>query len=72
MQARSSKQLATLRGCIECENPNPKLDSFLGRLTLWSCVEEDEPEVCSLNNDNLLLAGTVVKNTAEVECFVSP
>ena len=45
--ARDGKQLTQMFGCIECENPNPKLDSFLGRLTMWSCKEGDEPEVCS-------------------------
>ena len=44
-QARDVKQLVSMSGCIECENPNPKLDSFLGRLTMWSCKEGDEPEV---------------------------
>ena len=44
-QARDGKQLTNMFGCIECENPNPKLDSFLGRLTMWSCKEGDEPEV---------------------------
>ena len=43
--ARDVKQLTNMFGCIECENPNPKLDSFLGRLTMWSCKEGDEPEV---------------------------
>ena len=37
--------LGSMFGCIECENPNPKLDSFLGRLTVWSCKEGDETEV---------------------------
>ena len=42
--------LSSMFGVIECENPNPKLDSFLGRLTVWSCKEGDETEVgTSLN-----------------------
>ena len=44
-QAKQIKMLVSLYGCIECENPNPKLDSFLGRLTVWSCKEGDETEV---------------------------
>ena len=36
---------AALVAGIECENPNPKLDSFLGRLTMWSCKDGDETEV---------------------------
>ena len=65
-QAKTTKQICSLNGCIECENPNPKLDSFLGRLSLWSCQEGDETEICALGNDNLLLAGTVLKNTKEL------
>ncbi len=30
---KDEAELAGFRGFIECENPNPKLDSFLGRLT---------------------------------------
>ena len=44
-QAKQVKSLVSMYGCIECENPNPKLDSFLGRLTVWSCKEGDETEV---------------------------
>ena len=64
--ARDVKQLVNLFGCIECENPNPKLDTFLGRLTVWSCKEVDETEAFQMSNDNLLLAGTVLKNTSDV------
>ena len=35
---------------VECENPNPKLDSFLGRLTVWTCKDGHEPEVISRYN----------------------
>ena len=45
VQARDLPVLSSMFGCIECENPNPKLDSFLGRLTVWSCKEGDETEV---------------------------
>ena len=44
-QARDVKQLVNMFGCIECENPNQKLDSFLGRLTMWTCREGEEPKV---------------------------
>ena len=64
--AREVKQLTNLYGCIECENPNPKLDTFLGRLTVWSCIDRDETEDVTLSNDNILLAGTVLKNTESV------
>ena len=29
---KSSEDLLNFVGCIECENPNPKLDSYLGRM----------------------------------------
>ena len=31
-QADTVEALSNIVGCIECENPNPKLDSFLGRM----------------------------------------
>ena len=30
--AKTAKELSNFVGCIECENPNPKLDSYLGRM----------------------------------------
>ena len=35
-EAKTVSAISSLTGCLECENPNPKLDSFLGRMTLWS------------------------------------
>ena len=29
---KTAKDVAHFKGCIECENPNPKLDSYLGRM----------------------------------------
>ena len=29
---RCAEDLESFVGCIQCENPNPKLDSFLGRM----------------------------------------
>jgi len=36
------------------ENPNPKLDTFLGNLTLWNCEENSEPTVHVLRFVNIL------------------
>ena len=44
-QARDMEELVSMSGCIECENPNQKLDSFLGRLSMWTCREGEEPKV---------------------------
>jgi hypothetical protein len=46
--ARTIRTVSALLGCVECENPNPKLDSFLGRLTVWTGDTEDDVKVCSL------------------------
>jgi len=60
-----SETLTSFVGYVECENPNPKLDNFLGRLTSLdpSPVGGD---TCSLTQDNLLLCGTKLRNTREV------
>ena len=31
-QAKTAEEISSFVGCVECENPNPKLDSFLGRM----------------------------------------
>ena len=58
-QAKTVKTLVNMYGCIECENPNPKLDSFLGRLSVWSCKEGDETEVSMYINFLLMLCKVV-------------
>ncbi len=46
--ARTIRTVSALLGCVECENPNPNLDSFLGRLTIWAGDAEDDMRTCSL------------------------
>ena len=29
---KTAEDVSNFEGCIECENPNPKLDSYLGRM----------------------------------------
>ena len=31
-ELKTVERVSEFKGCIECENPNPKLDSFLGRM----------------------------------------
>lgn len=50
--------------CLECENPNPKLDNFLGRMFWFN--SDNQVDTHSLGISNLLLAGSEVKNTKEV------
>eukprot|EP00095_Tigriopus_kingsejongensis_P003263 snap_masked-scaffold69_size418775-processed-gene-3.10 protein:Tk03263 transcript:snap_masked-scaffold69_size418775-processed-gene-3.10-mRNA-1 annotation:"hypothetical protein DAPPUDRAFT_315465" len=67
--------LTNFLGFLECENPNPKLDNFLGRLgrlnpdlrgTLNPKTDSFGEEACSLANENLLWAGTELRNTSLV------
>jgi hypothetical protein len=53
-------------GHIVCENPNPKLDNYLGRMTAVDPATMASKEECSLGVENLLLAGIQIKNTKEV------
>ena len=32
---KTVEMVSAFTGCIECENPNPKLDSFLGRMFVY-------------------------------------
>ena len=75
---QNSKQpISTLMAAIECENPNPKLDNFLGRLFVLKSEDGSQAtdgktsrnfEPCSLTADNLILSGTQVKNTKDLFC----
>ena len=62
---RSIDDIDRFVGCIQCENPNPKLDSFLGRMYTFGELN-NHIETCSLSADNMLLTGTQLKNTREV------
>ena len=31
-ELKTTEAISDFMGCVECENPNPKLDSFLGRM----------------------------------------
>jgi Cation transport ATPase len=37
-QLRDIQQISEFRGFVECENPNPKLDNFLGRLAKFDGI----------------------------------
>eukprot|EP00094_Tigriopus_californicus_P007466 TCALIF_07188-PA protein Name:"Similar to ATP11A Probable phospholipid-transporting ATPase IH (Homo sapiens)" AED:0.08 eAED:0.08 QI:0/-1/0/1/-1/1/1/0/972 len=70
-QLRDIQQISEFRGFVECENPNPKLDNFLGRLAKFDGISSSfnaktdsfGEEACSLSNENLLWAGTELRNT---------
>jgi magnesium-transporting ATPase (P-type) len=63
--AADVESVMSFAGYVECENPNPKLDNFLGRLTSLETTASAS-ETCSLTHDNLLLCGTQLRNTREV------
>ena len=64
---KTKDDLRDLMAGIECENPNPKIESFLGRLFLFSGdCERFEP--CPLSAENLINSGTQIKNVEEVFC----
>ena len=107
---KTIQQISQFNGCVECENPNPKLDSFLGRMfrfnetkkssnlstsntdaisgekkqsttktsfvsngetnahitSVPNSLEAADVDTFALSSDNLLHAGTTLKNTSHV------
>jgi phospholipid-translocating ATPase len=60
-QLRRPHDLDTFRGLVECENPNPDLGRFVGRLKV---VEADgRTSVYPLGPENVVWRGTRLKNT---------
>jgi hypothetical protein len=63
MQARyaSIKELATIEGELNCEGPNNSIYNFEGAINL-------KGQMLSLGADNLLLRGSIIRNTEYVYC----
>ena len=68
-----SDQLMSIRAQIECENPNPDLNGFVGRMTVgdqssgksvrgWTATTH----TTALGPENIVLRGTTLKNTDSV------
>ena len=57
----NEEQLSQFSGHIKCEPPNNNLSKFEGRLILNEGKLEET--ICPLDNDNILLRGTVLRNT---------
>ncbi|KAJ4925775.1 hypothetical protein JOQ06_007963 [Pogonophryne albipinna] len=55
---QSERQLVDFNALIECEEPNNRLDKFIGTMT-W------EEERLPLDLDNMLLRGCTIRNTEE-------
>uniref|UniRef100_T1J4S5 Phospholipid-transporting ATPase n=1 Tax=Strigamia maritima TaxID=126957 RepID=T1J4S5_STRMM len=60
----SAEQFENLVGKIECEQPNPDLYTFLGRITI--CMANGQKYVRPLSVKSLLLKGARLKNTAHI------
>ncbi|XP_043928568.1 phospholipid-transporting ATPase IH isoform X2 [Protopterus annectens] len=61
---RSEEEIDTVHATIECEQPQPDLYKFVGRINIYQ--RRDEPVARSLGSENLLLRGATVKNTQRV------
>ncbi|XP_077434412.1 phospholipid-transporting ATPase IG isoform X2 [Vanacampus margaritifer] len=58
------KDLECLSATLECEQPQPDLYKFVGRMHIYK--SNQEPAVRSLGPENLLLKGATLKNTQKV------
>ncbi|XP_015219702.1 phospholipid-transporting ATPase IH isoform X10 [Lepisosteus oculatus] len=57
----TEKEVDSLRATIECEQPQPDLYKFVGRINIYQ--DRDEPIARPLGSENLLLRGATLKNT---------
>ncbi|XP_066092919.1 phospholipid-transporting ATPase IH isoform X2 [Saccopteryx bilineata] len=53
-----------LHATIECEQPQPDLYKFVGRINVYS--DQNDPVVRPLGSENLLLRGATLKNTEKI------
>ncbi|KAK7141388.1 hypothetical protein R3I93_015519 [Phoxinus phoxinus] len=60
----TEKDLQALSATIECEQPQPDLYKFVGRMHIYKA--DQEPAVRSLGPENLLLKGATLKNTKKI------
>ncbi|XP_063809222.1 phospholipid-transporting ATPase IH isoform X4 [Pseudophryne corroboree] len=58
------QEMDTLHATIECEQPQPDLYKFVGRINIYN--ETDDPVARPLGSENLLLRGATLKNTEKV------
>ncbi|XP_030620761.1 phospholipid-transporting ATPase 11C [Chanos chanos] len=60
----TEKDLESLSATIECEQPQPDLYKFVGRMHIYK--PDQDPLVRSLGPENLLLKGATLKNTKKI------
>ncbi|KAJ3588587.1 hypothetical protein NHX12_012179 [Muraenolepis orangiensis] len=58
------KDLESLNATMECEQPQPDLYKFVGRMYIYKT--DQEPAIRSLGPENLLLKGATLKNTLKI------
>ncbi|GCB66302.1 hypothetical protein scyTo_0004941 [Scyliorhinus torazame] len=61
---RTEVEVDTLNATIECEQPQPDLYNFVGRINIYHQTEE--PIARSLGSENVLLRGATLKNTQDI------
>ncbi|XP_074864274.1 phospholipid-transporting ATPase IG isoform X1 [Carettochelys insculpta] len=61
---RTDDDIDTLTATIECEQPQPDLYKFVGRINIYR--SNQEPVARSLGPENLLLKGATLKNTKKI------
>ncbi|MXQ89702.1 hypothetical protein E5288_WYG011579 [Bos mutus] len=60
----SEEDIDSLHATIECEQPQPDLYKFVGRINVYN--DQNDPVVRSLGSENLLLRGATLKNTEKI------
>ncbi|KAK5891192.1 hypothetical protein CgunFtcFv8_018471 [Champsocephalus gunnari] len=59
----TEKEVDSIRATIECEQPQPDLYKFVGRINIYM---DNEPVARPLGAENLLLRGATLKNTEHI------
>ncbi|XP_071887941.1 phospholipid-transporting ATPase IH isoform X3 [Anas platyrhynchos] len=60
----SEEEIDALHATIECEQPQPDLYKFVGRINIYH--DSNEPTARPLGSENLLLRGATLKNTEKI------
>ncbi|OWK00627.1 hypothetical protein Celaphus_00016836 [Cervus elaphus hippelaphus] len=60
----SEEDIDSLHATIECEQPQPDLYKFVGRINVYN--DQNDPVVRPLGSENLLLRGATLKNTEKI------
>uniref|UniRef100_A0A4W5Q897 Phospholipid-transporting ATPase n=1 Tax=Hucho hucho TaxID=62062 RepID=A0A4W5Q897_9TELE len=64
MDFKTEQKVDSLHATIECEQPQPDLYKFVGRINIYK--EREDPIARSLGAENLLLRGATLKNTEHI------